>query len=50
MNHLSDTTLNTVSVPDDFYKIFLNAQNYVKNYFFTMQQDRFILLTQVGPL
>jgi DNA-binding CsgD family transcriptional regulator/predicted hydrocarbon binding protein len=39
MNHLSDTTLDTVSVPDDMHKIFLNAQNYVKNYFSTMEQD-----------
>ena len=38
-NNLSGTTLNTVSVPDDLHKIFLNAQNYVKNYYSTMQQD-----------
>ncbi|MCP3898484.1 MAG: hypothetical protein GY707_01975, partial [Desulfobacteraceae bacterium] len=39
MSHPSDTNLDTVSVPDDFHSIFLNAQNYVKNYFATMQQD-----------
>ncbi|MCK5097471.1 MAG: hypothetical protein KAR45_05175 [Desulfobacteraceae bacterium] len=39
MNHPSDTTLNTVSVPDDLYHVFLNAQNYVRNYFSVMQQD-----------
>jgi len=35
----SDTDLNTVSVPDDFRHVFLNAQNYVKNYFQAMEQD-----------
>ncbi|MCD4742879.1 MAG: LuxR C-terminal-related transcriptional regulator [Desulfobacteraceae bacterium] len=39
MNHPSDTTLNTVSVPDDLYHVFLNAQHYVRNYFSSMQQD-----------
>lgn len=39
MNHLSDMDLNTVSVPDDFHQIFLNAQNYVKNYFSTIQKN-----------
>ncbi|MCK5311780.1 MAG: hypothetical protein KAJ62_06705 [Desulfobacteraceae bacterium] len=39
MNHLPDTTLNTVSVPDDLQPIFLNAQKYVKNYFSIMQRD-----------
>ncbi|MCK5162634.1 MAG: XylR N-terminal domain-containing protein [Desulfobacula sp.] len=35
----SDTALNTVSVPDDFRPIFLKAQNYVRNYFSTIQRD-----------
>lgn len=39
MNHPSDTTLNTVSVPDDFHQVFLTAQNYVKNYFSTVQHN-----------
>lgn len=39
MNHPSDTTLNTVSVPDDLHKVFLNTENYVKKYFSTMKQD-----------
>jgi len=39
MNHLSDTTLNTVSVPDDLRQVFLTAQNYVKNYFNTIQHN-----------
>ena len=39
MNSPSDTALNTVSVPDDFHQIFLKAQNYVRNYFSTIQRD-----------
>ncbi|MBT3179208.1 MAG: hypothetical protein HOG03_24940 [Desulfobacula sp.] len=39
MNHLSDKTLTTVSVPDNFHQIFLTAQNYVRNYFSTSQRD-----------
>jgi DNA-binding CsgD family transcriptional regulator/predicted hydrocarbon binding protein len=39
MNPLSDTTLNTVSVPDNFYQVFLTAQNYVRNYFSISQRD-----------
>jgi len=35
----SDTALNTVSVPDNFYQVFLTAQNYVKNYFSIRQSD-----------
>ncbi len=35
----SDTVLNTVSVPDNFYQVFLTAQNYVKNYFSISQSD-----------
>jgi len=31
--------LNTVSVPDNFHQIFLNAQNYVKNYFSAIRQN-----------
>ncbi len=33
MNEKTDTTLKTVSVPDNLLETFLNAQNYVKNYF-----------------
>ena len=39
MNPISDTTLNTVSVPNDFYQVFLTAQNYVRNYFSISQRD-----------
>ncbi|NOX34167.1 MAG: hypothetical protein GXP56_10600 [Deltaproteobacteria bacterium] len=39
MNHITETNLNTVSVPDNFRKIFLNAQNYVRNYFSDIQKD-----------
>ena len=39
MNPLSDTTLNTVSVPDNFYQVFLTAQDYVRNYFSISQRD-----------
>ncbi len=39
MNRPSDTALNTVSVPDNFYQVFLTAQNYVKNYFSIRQSD-----------
>ena len=39
MNRPSDPLLNTVSVPDNFYQVFLTAQNYVKNYFSKNQQD-----------
>ena len=39
MNPLSDTALNTVSVPDNFYQVFLTAQNYVRNYFSISQRD-----------
>ncbi len=39
MNRPSDTVLNTVSVPDNFYQVFLTAQNYVKNYFSISQTD-----------
>ncbi len=34
-----DAELNIVSVPDDLNRIFLSAQNYVKNYFSTMDHD-----------
>ncbi|MDA3791904.1 MAG: LuxR C-terminal-related transcriptional regulator [Desulfobacula sp.] len=39
MNPFSDTILNTVSVPDNFYQVFLTAQNYVRNYFSISQRD-----------
>ncbi len=39
MKRLSNKALNTVSVPDDFHHVFLNAQNYVRNYFSTFQRD-----------
>jgi len=39
MNPPSDTVLNTVSVPDNFYGVFLTAQTYVKNYFSNRQCD-----------
>jgi len=35
----SDSVLNTVSVPDNFQKVFLTAQNYVNNYFSQMDLD-----------
>ena len=31
--------LNTVNVPEDFYKVFLTAQSYVRNYFSTIDRD-----------
>ena len=39
MNRIYDATLNTVSVPENLEQVFLRAQNYVKNYFSTMQQN-----------
>ena len=39
MNRISDTILNTVSVPDDFHQVFLKAQTYVRNYFSNLQHD-----------
>jgi DNA-binding CsgD family transcriptional regulator/predicted hydrocarbon binding protein len=39
MNRVSDTALNTVSVPKDLHQVFLTAQNYVKNYFSITQQN-----------
>lgn len=37
INH-QGTDLNTVNVPENFYKVFLTAQQYVKNYFSTMER------------
>ncbi|MCP3876021.1 MAG: hypothetical protein GY699_23090 [Desulfobacteraceae bacterium] len=39
MNQDVDTNLNTVSVPDNFHQVFLQAQKYVRNYFSTVQSD-----------
>ncbi len=33
------TNLNTVNVPDNFTQVFLTAQNYVRNYFSTIERD-----------
>lgn len=35
----NDTDLNTVNVPEDFYHVFLTAQNYVRNYFSSIERD-----------
>ncbi len=34
-----DTDLKTVSVPENFHQVFLTAQDYVKNYFSSIQSD-----------
>lgn len=39
MTRHSDTDLNTVKVPEDFYKVFLTAQRYVRNYFSTIERE-----------
>ncbi len=39
MNSPSDTALHTVSVPGDFQQIFLKAQEYVKNYFSSLEHE-----------
>lgn len=39
MTQPSDTDLNTVNVPEDFYKVFLNAQRYVRNYFSSIERE-----------
>lgn len=39
MDDHGNSDLNTVSVPDNLRQVFLNAQNYVKNYFSAVQND-----------
>jgi len=38
MDRFSEMTLNTVNVPENFQQVFLNAQDYVKNYFSTIER------------
>lgn len=39
MNDPQDKTLNTVSVPEELYPVFLKAQDYVREYFSEVQSD-----------
>lgn len=38
-NYPYDRHLHTVNVPENFYEIFLTAQNYVRNYFSTIDRE-----------
>ena len=39
MGRAAETDLNTVNVPENFYKVFLTAQTYVRNYFSTIERE-----------